>query len=463
MATKRTGFARARKAAGYTQETLASAMRVDPTTVGNWERGDSEPQPHRRTKLANLLGVTQSELEDLLLEAAKSDPKSVAALSSTPEISPMRLVHESPIASHTPRYVESLDQALVQLSTVAGIDEAGALGPWASAFAGGLPAQAIRAWHIGPTQSDLQHDGAPVRLRDVDEIIATTKSLDQLDRQFSGDYCRNLAVKYLADRVLPLVRRPASDSVRSELFQAAAVLCEVIGYMAYDAQLHGLAQHYFGQALRLTQEAGHPAYGAFVLATMSHQALYLDRPDQALTLAQAARRSPVLRSAAAVTTEAAMLEATANAALGDTDASKDALRRAEASYERHDSAGEAPYWMAHWDDAVFASFASTAWLDLGELQVAEPYLQTLSRGTGGQVRRQVFAAGQRARAALLEHDMEQCAHYGTMAAEAAAATGSKRSHRIVRDLLVRLEGHQQLQPVRELTETVTALLPSEAP
>jgi hypothetical protein len=119
--------------------------------------------------------------------------------------------------------------------------------------------------------------------------------------------------------------------------------------------------------------------------------------------------------------------------------------------------------MTHWDESVFASFASSAWLDLGDRKAAEPYLQALWSGAGNQVRRQVFAAGQLARAALLEHDVEQSAHYGSMAAEAAAATGSKRSHRIVRDLLARLDGHQELQPVRELTDTVTALLPSEGP
>ncbi len=66
-------------------------------------------------------------------------------------------------------------------------------------------------------------------------------------------------------------------------------------------------------------------------------------------------------------------------------------------------------------------------------------------------------------AALLEQDVEQCALYGTMAAEAAAVADSKRSHHVARDLLSQLEGHRQSRPVRELTETVATLLPSEAP
>ncbi|KAA9165965.1 helix-turn-helix transcriptional regulator [Amycolatopsis acidicola] len=48
MATKRTGLVRARKAAGYTQESLAYTFGVDPSTVVRWERGTSEPSPNGR-------------------------------------------------------------------------------------------------------------------------------------------------------------------------------------------------------------------------------------------------------------------------------------------------------------------------------------------------------------------------------------------------------------------------------
>ena len=465
MGGRRTGLIRPRKAAIYTQESLAHALDMDTKTVGTWERGEAEPVPYKRPKLAKLLGISLAKLEELLAEgtsAVSAEPALAVQVARSSVVTPPRpLRSEPPAAVPAPRYTSSLGEALMTLATVARVDAHGACESQAAAFFGQLPAQAIRAWRAGAIIDDVPRSGEPIRVRDIDEVITTTKSLDQLDRQFGGDYSRGLAAKYLTDRVLPLLRRPASDSVRRELFQAAAVLCEVIGYMAYDAQLHRRAQHYFIQALRLAQEAGNQAYGSFVLSTMSHQALYLDRPDQALTLAQAADRSAPSQSLAVVATEAAMLEATASAALGDTSGSTQALRRAEASYERHTATAETPYWMTHWDESVFASFAGSAWLDLGDRKAAEPYLRTLWRGAGNQVRRQVFAAGQLARAALLEHDVEQSAHYGSMAAEAAAATGSKRSHRIVRDLLIRLHGHRQLRPVRELTDTVTALLPSE--
>lgn len=457
MVAKRRGLVSARKAAGLTQEKLAAELSTYPSTVFRWEAGITEPALSTRPKLARLLGVTRARLEELLREGLSG------ASETTSELAPLQKVSATASASVTaPQYQSSLERTLINLTAVAGLDDASVAGFHGGTFTDELPAQAILQWLISTDYDDVRPSGGSTTLRDVDEIMTTTTALDQLDRQFGGDYSRGLAAKYLSGRVLPLLRKPSSGSVRRDLFQAAAVLCEVIGYMAYDGQLHVLAQHYFVHALRLSKEAGNPTYGSFVLATMSHQALYLNRPDHALTLAQAAQHRASAATVPAVATEAAMLEAVAHAELGNRTESTQSLGRAELSFHRHSSADDTPYWMAHWDDAVFASFASSVWLGLGDPAGAAPYLDVLWGTSQQQVRRQVFAAGQMATAALLEREVEHAVHYGNMAVEAAAAAKSKRSHRIVRDLIIQLDGYQQLAPVRELTSKAVALLPSEA-
>src|SRR5436305_4545509 len=66
MAERRVDLARARKAAGFTQESLAEALAVDRTTVVRWEGGSGEPLPFLRTKLAKLLKLGLADLEELL-------------------------------------------------------------------------------------------------------------------------------------------------------------------------------------------------------------------------------------------------------------------------------------------------------------------------------------------------------------------------------------------------------------
>lgn len=59
---RRVALASARKVAGHTQESLAAALHVDPSTVIRWEGGDQAPLPYVRPKLARLLGQSPEQL-----------------------------------------------------------------------------------------------------------------------------------------------------------------------------------------------------------------------------------------------------------------------------------------------------------------------------------------------------------------------------------------------------------------
>ncbi|WP_037973540.1 helix-turn-helix transcriptional regulator [Streptomyces sp. NRRL WC-3742] len=66
MKATRPHLARRRKALGCSQDGFAEALDVDRSTVSRWERGDSEPQPHIRPRLARLLKLSVVELDGLL-------------------------------------------------------------------------------------------------------------------------------------------------------------------------------------------------------------------------------------------------------------------------------------------------------------------------------------------------------------------------------------------------------------
>ncbi len=69
MTIRRRALAERRKTAGYSQEALAEALRVEPSTVGRWERGETVPQPWVRPKLAAALGIASDVLVELLANA----------------------------------------------------------------------------------------------------------------------------------------------------------------------------------------------------------------------------------------------------------------------------------------------------------------------------------------------------------------------------------------------------------
>jgi tetratricopeptide (TPR) repeat protein/transcriptional regulator with XRE-family HTH domain len=65
-ATRRRRLIQRRKALGLTQEALAELVNVGRSTVVRWERGESEPLPSIRARLARALKVSAESLESLL-------------------------------------------------------------------------------------------------------------------------------------------------------------------------------------------------------------------------------------------------------------------------------------------------------------------------------------------------------------------------------------------------------------
>ncbi|MBW4717398.1 helix-turn-helix transcriptional regulator [Saccharothrix obliqua] len=72
MARKRTRLVNRRAALGFTQETFARRVKVEPSTVGRWERGTQDPQPWMRPAIAKALGVSIEELDALLAGEPRS-------------------------------------------------------------------------------------------------------------------------------------------------------------------------------------------------------------------------------------------------------------------------------------------------------------------------------------------------------------------------------------------------------
>ena len=111
------------------------------------------------------------------------------------------------------------------------------------------------------------------------------------DFTFGGGHARHALTGYLATVIAPWLRATAPPAVRRELLMTAARLTYLCGFMHYDDELHGTAQHYYLITLRLTAEAGDATGYAVTLRALSGQARILGHRRQAVQLAEAAVRA----------------------------------------------------------------------------------------------------------------------------------------------------------------------------
>lgn len=313
--------------------------------------------------------------------------------------------------------------------------------------------QAALDWLVVPTRAEASDVGRPVDAATVAEIRRTTAALDTLERTIGGDHCRATAVEFLRNQVAPRLRSGADGPVRRDLFSAAAALCELIGWMAYDVDQHGLAQRYFVQGLRLAREAGDTAYGAYILSTMSHQALYLQSPAHALRLARLAADQAARVTNPTVQTEALVLVARAHAALDDRSAGPAALREAELAFGRP-TPDALPEWSHAWNDVLFASHAGTTWVELGHAEEAEEAFRLVWETARGQPRRQVYSGVHLARAALIRRDLDSAIGYARDVLPGIESTSSRRSRAEVRTLLTELGEYSSVAGVRDLGDQI---------
>jgi tetratricopeptide (TPR) repeat protein/transcriptional regulator with XRE-family HTH domain len=169
--TKRDRLAQRRRALGLTQEDLAALLEVQRSTVVRWERGQTQPLPWMRPRLARALQVPVGQLADLLDRATPAGPDPRGA-------SVVRVPRQLPaaVAGFTGRNAEL--QALTGLAEYA---KAGATGTVVISAIGG-PAgvgKTALAVHWGHQVADRFPDGQLyVNLRGFDPAGAPMATID---------------------------------------------------------------------------------------------------------------------------------------------------------------------------------------------------------------------------------------------------------------------------------------------
>jgi hypothetical protein len=330
----------------------------------------------------------------------------------------------------------------------------------AAPFAVAALAQPSRDWLLASLDQTVGAAG-PRRIgrAQIDSVRHMFRLFQELDVMRGGGHARAALVEYLGSHVIPLVRREHDPEIQTALYEAASEQTYLVGWMAYDDGMHGLAERYLIQSLRLAQAAGNRALGAHVLAGMSDQANLLGHPREALALALAGQRGTSLAESPACLADLQILEARAHAVLGDKLAAARAVARAESTFSRVVARNEAE-WARFIDAAYVFGEAAHCFRDIGDVTQLKRFASESAnearrqrRARRGALSNAVLAIGD-----IAERDVDAAAARSIGVVKLASTVASSRCNETVRDLARRLKPYHALPRVQEFTVQANTLL-----
>ncbi|MFV2083928.1 helix-turn-helix domain-containing protein [Micromonospora sp. LOL_021] len=255
VTTRRHRFIQHRKAIGFTQEGLAAHLYIDRTTVARWERGETDPHPAVRARLAEALDLPIDQLDALL----SAEPTNLA-LDSTDS--------GGTVAFGDPDGGDLVDRRAFAINT---------------ALTGLGIATPLRDWITSPQVP--QHLGME-HMRQVSETIM---AFERADAVVGGDSLCDIALAMY--RRLARWEREASynHQVSEALQDCLGDLESQVGWLALDAERHQESRHYLNEAVIRARLRDDPRLEVQALQQLSM--LVRDtNPREALRYAEAAQR-----------------------------------------------------------------------------------------------------------------------------------------------------------------------------
>ncbi|WP_017241742.1 hypothetical protein [Streptomyces sp. SS] len=309
----------------------------------------------------------------------------------------------------------------------------------------GTPAvMPVWEWENPPEDADVSRAGrgASVSAADISVLSAARSHYEQMYRRAGGIATRARIVGFLTTETAPLLRGAYSDALGRQLHRATGGLVAVAGICAYDADAHGLAQRYFHQALRLAKASGDRGLGAYVIALLVNQALFMAEYRQAVAFAEAALRAAGRQITPALAADLTAMQAKAYAHLGDGTAALACIRRAEAAADRI-SPGEEPAETGYVQPGFVNVQVAEALLSLGDLPAAHEHASA-AVGTPSHDRGRVHRLAMLCQIELRQGEADGAARIAVEMTERARGMESRRLRdrlRQVREHLLASGGH----------------------
>ncbi|MEU9332311.1 helix-turn-helix transcriptional regulator [Streptomyces sp. NPDC048290] len=401
-------LAKLRRRLGYSQEHVAHCLGTDRTTVGRWERGETQMRGHHRRKLADLFDVTLTELDSLLM-------------------APKAAEHPVPATS----FDSGDSDDMLRRDFLRHLTVAGSIAM--------LPADALDE---GPGWDDFE--AMNTHLWRVYQLSRNKSSVRPL----------------ILDQLTTLSDSFESGRRVAELCGLTADLFQLAGELAFDGDRYTEAAHCYTLALSASREAGAYDLWACALTRHAYVGLYEGQHRQAAAMLTAAEKVAQRGDSALATRHwVAAAQAQAYAGLGDLSACERALDAAE-DVARLPAGSTNGGWL-RFDGSRLAEERGSRYLELGRLDLAETTLtaaltqDALARGSS--FRRRAAVLADLATIGAKRREVDQVMTFGRQALELAQRS---RSGYIVRRLQVLQRELEQVAHdarVAELSAEIAAL------
>jgi len=319
--------------------------------------------------------------------------------------------------------------------------DAGGRGP--STVLVGAPAVApVWEWENPPDDRDVVHDGH--HRADPADVVFLQQARDhyqEMYRRVGGSLVRPRLLATLNDHTVPLLRATYDNALGRRIYRAAGGLAALAGICAYDTDQQPLAQRHLFAALRLAKAAQDREFGAYVIAVLANQALYLEENRLVVQYAQSALRAGGIQLAPALKTDLYALTAKAYARMGDTTACHDNLRRCEHQAARI-TTGHGPVEASYVQPGLVETQAAEALRRLGDLTAAETYAdESVRTAPGTHLRGQIHRYAGLALILAARGDVDRSAHAAGQMLDRAVGMESGRIRDRVNSVIGALRPH----------------------
>ncbi|MGP3981426.1 Tat pathway signal protein [Streptomyces sp. KR80] len=200
---------------------------------------------------------------------------------------------------------------------------------------------------------------------DADTVTAleeVTAFFTRADASKGGGLYRAAIVAQLAE-VARRIQDGIPAGLRARVFAATADLAALAGWVSHDSGSYATAQRYWSYGIYAAGEAGQRDRGVEIVTRMSHQMIYLGRPDDALGLLGVAARKATMPAVKALV---ASQTGRVHAALGDERQADKHLGDAD-ELLAEGLGDDLPEWVVYFDGAEHAGARAVSARDLAGL------------------------------------------------------------------------------------------------